>query len=103
MSPLIPLKLNFNGLILVATHCVHVQCFCVRVYILLRSHFPLQAERLLHIVVATAQVDEGSVAAGCHLVLVLLLQLKGALQVLIRQQISLLNTQTTSFKEMKRF
>lgn len=56
------------------------------VCVLLHSHFPLQVERLLHIVVATAQVDEGDIAADCHLLLVPLLQLKGALQVLIRQQ-----------------
>lgn len=58
----------------------------VFVCILLHAHFPLQVERLLHIAVATAQVDEGGVAAGCHLLLMLLLQLKGTLQILIRQQ-----------------
>ncbi|TNN64308.1 hypothetical protein EYF80_025438 [Liparis tanakae] len=42
-------------------------------------------ERLLHVVEAAAQVDEGGVAGDCHLPLVLLLQLKGALQVLSRQ------------------
>lgn len=53
---------------------------CVR---LLRSHFPLQAERLLHVVVATAQVDEADVGAHRHPGLVLLLQLQSALQVLV--------------------
>lgn len=80
MSPLIPLKLNFNGLLLVAL-CVRRVFVCI----LLHSHFPLQVECLLCIVVATAQVEEDSVAADCHLLLVLLLQLKGALQVLIRR------------------
>lgn len=87
MSPLIPLKLNFNDLLLVAA----LPCVCARIYsvcvcIPLHSQFPLQVERLLHIVVATTQVDEEGVAAGGHRLLVLLLQLKGALQVLIRQQ-----------------
>ena len=90
MSPLIPLKLNFNGLLLVAAlPCVCV-CVCVcggRVFvcILLHSHFPLQVERLLHIVVATALVEQDGVGADGHLLLVLLLQLKGALQLLIRR------------------
>lgn len=54
-------------------------CECV---LLLHSHFPLQVERLLYVVVATAQVDEGDIAADRHLPLVLLLQLEGTLQVL---------------------
>lgn len=54
-------------------------------HILTHLHFPLQVERLLHIVVATAQVDENCVAADCHFILMLLLQLKGALQALITQ------------------
>lgn len=66
---------------------VYIEYLCV--CILLHSHFPLQVDRLLHIVVATALVDEGGVAADCHILLVLLLQLKGTLQVLIRKENSL--------------
>lgn len=84
MSPLIPLKLNFNGLLLVSVHSFCLW-FCV-CCILPHSQFPLQVERLLHIVLATAQADEDGVGAGCHLLLVLLLQLKGTLQILIKQQ-----------------
>lgn len=50
--------------------------------ILLHSHFPLQVERLLHIVLLTAQIHEADAAAGDHLLLVLLLELEGALQIL---------------------
>lgn len=57
----------------------------VWVRILLHSQFHLQVERLLHIVVVTALVDEDGVGSSRHLLLVLLLQLEGALQVLIRQ------------------
>lgn len=92
-SPLILLKLNFNGLAAVLPYvCVFVDRRCV--CILLHSHFPLQVERLLHIVVATAQVDEGDIAADRHLLLMLLLQLKGTLQVLVRQQNSRSQDQT---------
>lgn len=75
---------------------------CISVCILLRSHFPLQVERLLHIVVATAQADEVGIAAGCHLLLVLLLQLKGTLQVLIRQGTDFTNIKhkATEFKQI---
>lgn len=69
--------------------CLMYACVCVWsicVCILLHSHFPLQVERLFHIVMATAQAEEAGVAADCHLLLVLLLQLEGTLQVLIRQQ-----------------
>lgn len=52
----------------------------------IHSHFPLQVERLVHIVMTTAQVDKGDVAADGHFLLVFLLQLKGPLQVLITQQ-----------------
>lgn len=61
--------------------CVYRALLCVCV-LLLHSHFPLQVERLLYVVVATAQVDEGDIAADRHLPLVLLLQLEGTLQVL---------------------
>ncbi|XP_034754364.1 leucine-rich PPR motif-containing protein, mitochondrial [Etheostoma cragini] len=44
---------------------VKVRCQCAHI-----------VERLLHIVVATAQVDEGGIAGNRHLLLVLLLQLK---------------------------
>lgn len=81
MSPLIQVKLNFNGLILVTSITLYM-CVCV----LLHSQFPLQVERLLHIVVLTALADEGDIAADCHLILILLLQLKGALQVLIGEE-----------------
>lgn len=89
MSPLIPLKLNFNGLLLATVQpcvsvCVWKICLCA--HIMLHSQFSLQVQRFLHIVLATAQVDEDGVAAGCHLLFVLLLQLEGTLQVLIRQQ-----------------
>lgn len=60
---------------------------CVRVCpFLLHSHLPLQTERLLHIVVTTAQVDEVGVGPGCHVLFVVLLQLEGTLQVLIGRQ-----------------
>lgn len=74
MSPLILFKLKFNVLILATVQpyvCVFLEHWCVCP--LLHSHFPLQVERLLHIVVATAQVDEGDIAADCHLLLVPLL------------------------------
>lgn len=63
--------------------CVFVEHRCVcECVLLLHSHFPLQVERLLYVVVATAQVDESDIAADRHLPLVLLLQLEGTLQVL---------------------
>lgn len=63
--------------------CVFVEHPCVcECVLLLHSHFPLQVERLLYVVVATAQVDEGDIAADRHLPLVLLLKLEGTLQVL---------------------
>lgn len=52
----------------------------------IHSHFPLQVERLFHIVMATAQVDKGNVASDGHFLLVFLLQLEGPRQVLITQQ-----------------
>lgn len=63
--------------------CVFVEYRCVcECVLLLHSHFPLQVERLLYVVVATAQVDDGDIAADRHLLLVLLLQLEDTLQVL---------------------
>lgn len=70
------LLLNFNN------YCSQ----CCQERILIHSHFPLQVERLIHIVMTTAQVDKGSVAANGHFLLMFLLQLKGLLQILITQQ-----------------
>lgn len=94
-SPLIPLKLNFNGLLL-ATALPRASV-CITPH----SHLPLQVERLVDIVVATAQVDEGRVAAGCHLLVVLLLQLEGALQVLFKQLKSQEKKQTSEHKKQQ--
>lgn len=83
MSPLIPLKLNFNGPPPAAAECV---CVGVCACLLLHSQLPLQVERLLRVVMTAAQADEGGVRPDGHVVFVLLLQLKGALQVLRRQR-----------------
>ena len=56
---------------------------CVYACVYKHSQLSLQAEGLLQVVVATAEVDEDGVSAGGHLVLVLLLHLKSPLQVLI--------------------
>lgn len=87
MSYLIPLKLNFNDAHTEAARvdlCLGVFCgvgmLCVQ---LLHSHLPLEAERLLHVVVATAKVDEADVGAHRHVCLVLLLERQSALQVLV--------------------
>lgn len=51
---------------------------------MIHSHLPLQVKRLIHIVMATAQGDQGDVGADGHVLLVLLPQLKGLLQVLTK-------------------
>lgn len=47
------------------------------------SQLPLEVERLLHVVLATAQGHEAGVGARRHAGLVLLLQLHSTLQVLV--------------------
>lgn len=96
MSPLIPHQVKLLWPTTGRSVCVLSIC----VGFLLHSHFPLQVERLLHIVVATALADEDGVAADCHLLFVLLLQLEGALQVLIRQQNSQKNDKETQGKQL---
>lgn len=56
-----------------------VRVLCVQLF---HSHFPLEAQRLLHVVLLTAQADEADVGGRRHVCFVLLLHLQSLLQFL---------------------